>query len=325
MGRVQEPALSVVLVTPTALAQLRRTLTSLAAQTIAERIEMVIVAPDHEAMQGADPLLSRFHSHRVVAAGPIANVDHAAARGLVEAAAPIVASIEDHAFPEPEWAERLLEAWDADCVAVGSAIMNANPRNGLSWSNQLIAYGRWSEAAPEGETDWVALHNGSYRRAALAPFGDELPRLFNRESEVLRRMQAAGGRFAFAPRARIRHINPSALGATARLRVDAGRLYAANRARDEGWGLGKRAAYALLGPLIPLVRYAKMRKELFGGGGTVRETRHGPYLMVGLIFDALGQMVGYLGGPGRARDRLATFEMDRMQHLDARDRAVFAG
>ncbi len=252
--------------------------------------------------------------------GPISNVDHAAARGLLEASAPIVASIEDHAFPEPEWAERLLEVWTEDCVAVGSAIVNANPASGLSWTNQLIAYGQWSERVPEGEADAVALHNGSYRRSALEPLAAELPRLFNRESEVLHRLKAAGGRFRFAPRARIRHVNPSSLGSTGRLRMDAGRLYGAKRASDEGWGWGKRLTYTALGPLIPLVRYGRMRRELFAEG--VSEARRGPYVMVGLIFDAAGQMAGYLLGPGGARDRLATFEMDRLRHLNASDRRV---
>lgn len=316
------PALSVVLVAQAGLPQLRRTLAALAAQTIAERIELVLAAPAAEAAAGAQRLTAAFHSHRTLALGRIDNVDHAAAQGVLAASAPIVASIEDHAFPEPEWAERLLEVWDGECVAVGSAMLNANPASGLSWTNILIAYGQWSEATPEGEIDTVPLHNGSYRRSALQPFADEMPMLFNREGEVLIRLREAGGRFRFAPRARIRHLNPSRLDSTARLRIDAGRLYAAKRAGDEGWGVARRAAYTLLGPLIPAIRYARMRKELFGPGKG-RELRHGPALLIGLAFDGIGQMLGNIAGPGGARDRLATFEMDRMEHLTPRDRAIF--
>ena len=271
----ETPVLSVILVTPTGLAQLRRTLTSIAAQTIAECIELVIVAPEAKIAEDAGRLLTPFCSHRVIAVGPIANVDHAVAHGLLAAAAPIVASIEDHAFPEPDWAERLLEVWDEDCVAVGSAIVNANPSGRLSWSNILIAYGQWSEATPEGDISWVALHNCSYRRAALEPFGEELSELVGRESSVLVQLRDAGGRFRFAPKARIRHLNPSRLASTARLRMDAGRLFAANRARDERWSGARCAIVALLGPLIPFVRYARMRNELFGPGRGLSEARHG--------------------------------------------------
>lgn len=318
------PMLSVVLVTPTGLPQLRRTLESIAAQTIAERIELLVVAPSADLLDEAGGLTRRFQSTRVIATSPIVNVDHAVARGLLEAKAPIVASIEDHAYPEPEWAERLIDAFDDDSVAVGSAILNANPGAPLSWSNMLIAYGQWSEATPAGEIGWVALHNGSYRRASLEPFGAELCRLFNREGEVLLRMREAGGRFRFAPMARIRHVNPSSLSSTARLRIDAGRLYAANRARDERWSWPRRLVFVALGGAVPVLRYARMRRELFAGRRDLSEARHGPALLIGLIFDAIGQVAGVLTGPGGARDRLATFEMNRMDHLSRSDRAIFA-
>ncbi len=319
-----EPRLCIVLVTPTGLPQLRRTLDSVAAQTVAEQIELIVVAPAADLLDGVEHLSRRFHSARVIAVGPIENVDHAAAGGLLEATAPIVASIEDHAYPEPDWAERILQAFDDDCVAVGSAMLNANPGARLSWSNMLIAYGRWSEATPPGEIDWVAIHNASFRRSALEPLAAELSRLFNREGRALLRMREAGGRFCFAPAARIRHLNPSNLSSTARLRFDAGRLYAANRVRDERWSWARRLVFAALGAAVPPLVYARMRRTLFAGRRDVSEARHGPALFVGLIFDAAGQVAGVLSGMGGARDRLATFEMNRLDHLTRAERAVFA-
>lgn len=318
------PDMTVVLVTATGLPTLWRTLASIAAQTIAHRLEVVILAPDTRVSDGAETLLECFGAWRIIAQGPIGNVDHAAAKGLLAARGPIVASIEDHAYPDPEWAEQLLTADDGACVAIGSAMINANPGNPLSWSNMLIAYGQWSEATPAGPIRWVALHNGAFRREALQPYGADLWRLFNRESEILTLLARDGGSFRFAPGARIRHLNPSSLGSTTRLRIDAGRLYAANRARDDRWGVAKRLAYIALGPAIPLLRYARMRKELFGKRAYVTEARHGPALLLGLVFDALGQMAGFAFGPGGARERLATFEMDRLDHLDAVDRRSFA-
>jgi hypothetical protein len=317
--------LAVILVAPTRFEQIGRTVQAIAAQTIAHRIELVLVLPEARLAEGREQAFRHFATHRILAVGRIDNVDHAAARGLLAAEAPIVASIEDHAYPEPEWAEALLAEWaaDPDAVAIGSAILNANPANPLSWSNALIAYGQWSETTRAGPIDWIAMHNGSFRRAALEPHGEALPALFNRDSDILVRLKAAGGRFRFAPSARIRHLNPSRLASTARLRMDAGRLFAANRAEAGGWGFARRLAYAALGPAIPFLRYMRMRRDLFAGTG-LSEIRLGLPLLVGLAFDAIGQSIGNLRGPGAARDRLATFEMDRMEHLDARDRAAFA-
>jgi hypothetical protein len=317
------PALGVVLVCPTGRAGLHRTLAAIAAQTIAHRIEVLVATPDAGLAEAEARLVARLHSLRLFVEPRIPNVDHMAARLLPLATAPIVAAIEDHAFPDPDWAERLLAQDDGIAAAFGSAMVNANPGSPFSWANMLIAYGQWSEATPGGPIGWVALHNGTYRRAALAAFGDDLWRLFNRDSEVLHRLKAAGATFRFAPAARIRHLNPSSLGATARLRFDAGRLAAAVRWRAEGWGWGRRLVYALSGPLIPLVRYRRMRRELFGPPPRPAERRHGPALFAGLVFDAAGQVAGFLAGAGGARERLAVFEMDRMQHLNAADRAAF--
>jgi len=320
------PRMSVVVVTPTRFRQIRRTVESLAAQTIAAELELVVVAPEAEAVAADLGALTAFWGTQVVPVGRIANVDHAAAAGLLRGRAPVVASIEDHAFPEPDWAARVLAGWDAadpDCVAVGSTITNANPRSGLSWSNILLAYGAWAPGTPEGQIDWVAAHNITLKGEALKPLSNNLAPMMGREGLFLKEMRARGGRFRFAPEARIAHVNPSTLSATAALRFDAGRLYAARRASEENWGWMKRIAYVALGPLIPFVRYARMRRDLFHAQSPMREGKLGFALFTGLLFDAGGQMLGYVAGPGGAPDRLATFEMDRIQHLDAHDRALF--
>jgi hypothetical protein len=317
--------LTVVLVCPGGRRALHRTLVALAAQTIAHRIEMIVVSPDDDYAVAERQLVARFQGFRAVKDSAIDNVDRAVARTLLEGQAPIVASIEDHAYPDPDWAEHVLAAYGEDTVAVGSAVINANPRASLSWSNQLIAYHQWSPATPEGDIAWLPLHNCSYRRAALEPFRATLAELFNREGDILIRLKSSGGPFRFAQRAFIRHLNPSRLGATARLRFDAGRLTAANRWRDENWGMLKRLSYAVLGPLIPIVRYRRMRREIFGNPAQthVSERRHGLALLIGLVFDGAGQIAGFLSGPGGARDRLARFEMDRIMHLNPADHAAF--
>lgn len=317
------PDLSVLLVCPRGRTALHRSLAAIAAQTIAHRIEVVIVSPDDDYATAEAALLARFHSTTVHVEPAITNVDEVVGRRLAACAAPIVAAIEDHAFPEPEWAEQLLAAWDGTSVAIGSVIVNANPRSMLSWSNLLVAYGQWSDTTPAGPISWVPMHNCAYRKAVLLALGDTLKDQFNREGTILTRLREAGGTFLFAPLARIRHLNPSSWQSTARLRIDAGRLSAANRWSDEGWGLPKRLAFAVLGPLIPLVRYRRMRRDLFGTSPEVSEARLGPALLVGLAFDGMGQIAGFLSGPGDARARLSVFEMDRMAHLDRRDFEVF--
>ncbi len=323
------PAISAVVVTPRAFDSIRRTVASLQAQTVADCIELVVVAPEAASVEDELAKVTGFHSIQTVAVGPVTNVDHAAAFGLLRGRAEIVASIEDHAFPAPDWAEKMLAEWTAAgdghaCVAVGSLITNANPRSMLSWSNILLAYGQWQAGTPDGEIGWVPAHNITLRRSALTPISNNLSPMMGREGLFLKAMQKHGGRFRFASAAHIAHVNPSTLSSTAALRLDAGRLYAARRASEEHWSLLKRLFYVGIGPLIPIIRYRRMRRELFTAASGLKERRHGAALLVGLLFDAAGQMIGYVAGAGGAPERLAVFEMDRIQHLDPYDRKLFS-
>jgi hypothetical protein len=322
------PALSVVVVTPTDFRQVRRTVAHLHAQDGVEQVELVLVAPTEAAVADrATAETERFAAVTVLPVGPIDNVDRAAARGLLAGQAEVVATIEDHAYVQPGWVRAILAAYDGqDWASVGSVTGNANPRTPLSWANLMLGYGWWIHRDQAGVLDDVPSHNATYRRAVLEPFGASLPDHVGRAGDLHDRLRADGGRMLLAADAAITHANPSTLAATADLRFHAGRLYGAERAEAGGWSLARRAFYAAASPLIPLVRARRIHAEHLAPGrghrGLVPRVWSG--LLAALAFDALGQAAGYLRGPGRAPDVLATFEMDRIQHLDARDRRMLA-
>ncbi|GGI06067.1 glycosyltransferase [Egicoccus halophilus] len=322
------PALSVIVVTPHDFAQLRRTVAHLRVQDGVEDTELVLVAPDEAAVADAEPAeLAAFGQLTVVPVGPIDNVDRAAARGMLAASAPVVATIEDHAYVQAGWIRAVLAAYEqGDWVSVGSVMGNANPDSSFSWANLMLGYGWWIDRDHAGEMDDVPSHNATYRREAVAAFGDELPRHVGRDGDLHERLRQAGGRMYLAPDASITHANPSTLAATADLRFNAGRLYGAERAEDAGWSFARRLFYALASPLIPLVRLKRFFDERLAPGRSHAELFPAvlPGLIAALVLDAAGQAVGYLRGPGAAPDVLATFEMDRLQHLDRRDRRLLS-
>ncbi len=322
------PDLSVIVVTPTTFEQIRRTVAHLRVQGAVDRLELVLVVPTEGALADHDPAeLAPFGAVTVVPVGPIDNVDRAAARGMLGAAAPIVATIEDHAYVQSGWVEAVLTAYaEGDWGSVGSVMGNANPRTGLSWANLLLGYGWWLQPEQAGELPDVPSHNATYRRDVVARFGDALPDHVGRNGDLHDRLRAAGERLYLTPVGSITHANPSRLRATADLRFHAGRLYGDERARQGDWSPARRAFYAAASPLIPLVRSKRMYDEHFAAGRGHAELfpRIVPGLLAALVFDAVGQAAGYLRGPGRAPEVLATFEMDRIQHLDATDRRLLA-
>lgn len=320
------PALSAVVVTPTSFAQIRRTVRHLREQDAADQVELVLVAPADEACADhRSGELDGFWGVQVVAAGAITNVDHASAHGLRAAAGDAVAVIEDHAYVQPGWASAVIEEYrTTDAGAVASLMRNANPSRMLSWMNLLIAYGSWTSAEAAGDVDEMPSHNFTVRRSALAPYLDEaLEARLGRDGDLFDRLGADGARFRLTAAGQVAHVNPSRAWSTADLRVNAGRLYGATRAA--GWSLARRLVYVGGGPLIPVVRLRRVIAEHFSGGRYAHLVpRIYPALLFGLVCDALGQMLGYAAGIGGSRDKLATFEMDRLGHITAADRRSIA-
>ncbi len=316
------PDLTVVVVTPARFDQLRRTVRHVREQSVAHRVELVIVAPTEDAVADhRDGELSGFWGVEIVPVGPIPNVDKASAHGVRAARAPVVALVEDHAFTQPGWADAIIRAHKAEAEVIGSVILNANPDRMLSWVNILVAYGTWTDAHHAGPIDCLPGHNITYKRDVLVDYGDELADRLGRDGGLLDDLSGQGARFVLEPEAAIAHVNPSILSATTDLRFSAGRLYGAMRAESEQWSFAKKLLYVAGGPLIPLVRFKRFHDEFFATGRRKDiAPRVYPALAFGLALDGLGQMAGYVSGPGGATAKLATFEMDRRQHITARER-----
>ncbi|KIT17168.1 hypothetical protein [Jannaschia aquimarina] len=319
------PDLTVVVATGSGAWAVRMVVAALAAQTVADRIELVLRVDPGTEIGLLEPWLTRFAAWRVIDDEPVGIVDEATGLAALTAETEFVSIVEDHALPDADWAETMLAvARTHDDVGFGSGIANANPGSLLSHANYMLAYSQWSDHAPGGPTDWIAHHNCTFRTEALRNVDREIyPKLFNREGSIIRHLRDTGGTFRAVPEARIRHINPASWSSTWALRRNVGRFYGANRAEAEGWGPLKRGMYVLLGAAIPRLRYLRERHDIFARVPHLSEPRRSPALMLGLTMDAIGQMIGYLAGPGGSRALLERFEMDRAAHLGPEDRKMF--
>lgn len=326
MTGTASPELSVVVVTAGRFQNIRRTVAHLRRQSIASRIELLIVAAAQERIADARPEeLDGFCSVQYVYSDwADRNVDKASAFAVPRANAPFIALIEDHAYPTPEWAETILAAHHSgEWAAVAPLMVNANPASVLSWTNLLIAYGPWSEPSFPSERDALPGHNLCYRRSLLLKYGEGLVEKMGRSGGLLDDLQAQGERF-YLSHSRLAHANPSRLLPTIKLRFNAGRLYGWSRATTNGWTPLHRVLYVAGGPVIPFLRFSRLKAELFGRGKRSDLTpRIWPALFFGLALDALGQMAGYAFGPGRSISILEVFEMDRMKHLKRSERRSF--
>lgn len=309
------PAMSVILVTDV-FENIRRPFNHLAAQTIRDRLELVIVTPTNEALTFDS---SKFASVRIIKVESIKSMPAARARGVREATAPIVAFVETHSFPAPEWAEALLERYSGGWSVVGPMVVNANPKSIISRANYALDYGRWSVPSAGGETDILPGHNSSYKRSILLSLGQKLDEVLEAEFALHWDLHAQGYRLYLEPRARILHLNITAPRSWIAERIHAGRLMAG--IRSQNWSPARRMIYFAGAPLIPFVRLARLLRD------SVRSHQEkkldlivAPALMVSLAVSAFGEMIGYGFGSGDALAAIFDMEIHREAHIAGYDK-----
>ncbi|WP_420455812.1 glycosyltransferase family 2 protein [Rubrivirga sp.] len=303
------PDLSVVLVGAGDARSIRKSFRHLAAQTIQDRVEVIVAVPSAEALDLESLPTDGFWGVEVVSTGPLVSTARSRVPAVRAASAPIVAFVEDHSFQPPTWAERLVEAHRGPYAAVAPVLSNANPNTATSRANFLIEYGPWLWADGPTEPEHLPGHNDSYKRDVLLAYGDRLGEMLEAESLIHWDLRARGERLLLLPDLRVEHVNHSLVSAAAQVRLNGGRAFAAARSRE--WPWAKRALYALAAPAIPAVRFARTLRSVWGTPSQGAALRTIPALAGFLALDGLGEMMGYALGVGNATAGLSAIEVQR--------------
>jgi glycosyltransferase involved in cell wall biosynthesis len=320
----QRPYLSVVLATIDDYGRIRKTVECLKRQTIRDRLEILLVASTEQALGVDEDLLPCFFDVRVIAVGEIDTLSEAKVRAVRASRADLVVFAEDHSWPDPKWAESIVEAHEAGYVAVGPRVRNANPGSMLSWANYLACFGRWSDKSPAGEVDQTPWHNTSYRRQNLLDYESELPRLLAAEGVLQDRLRNRGLRLFLLPDNYTDHVNISRWSSWVRHSFWGGKLFGGSRSAGEQWGILRRAVYIFGSPLIPFLRFKRLGPEIEVYRSQVRSlAKLLPLLMLSFIVHAIGEASGYVLGTGSAAEHYLEFEARRFEALDEKDRIEF--
>ena len=319
MATARVAEMSVIVITPDNYETIRRTTRRLRAQNVRHLLEVVIVAPSVNDLRLDDSDLREFHQVCVVESDSMVSTARARAAGVQRATAPVVAFVEDHSFPAKGWAEALIQAHRQPWAAVGPMMANANPKSLVSWVNLIIEYCEWMEPVHAGVATHLPGHNGAYKRALLLEYGDRLEEMIEAESILQWDLREKGHQLYLEPAAKTYHQNFSAPFSWLPLRLYGGRLFAASRART--WSAWKRLLYAFTSPLIPVIRFRRIIRELHRPG-RARDLipRVLPLLFARLVVDGTGEMIGYAFGPGNAMRRLSDMEFHRERYLSTHDR-----
>lgn len=320
------PTISVVLGVTGTFERIDTTMRHLRAQTIRDRMELLIVAPADVRFRIPPGAAEGLHCCRLIELASWSTLSGAKGEAIHAATAPLVAFAEDHSFPEPGWAEALVAAGERGCAGVGVQMYNANPWGMLSWAAMFIHFGGAVEPEGTGETSYTsASHNTAYDREALLSLGGALPRLMQAEVFLQEALRARGYRMYREPAARTRHVNTTRLRPWLLHHFVGGRLYGGLRAELGGWSLGRRLVYAAGSPIVPPLRTRRVVRE-------IRRTSHGSFLLprvlpavvLGLCANALGECAGYVLGVGGTEARYSEMELRKWDAVRPADRRAWA-
>lgn len=306
------PELSAVMVSPGGFEGALPAFYDVLDQTVADRIELLLTTPDPENFQMPDDNYKRLHSLRVLDTRDFCSRGEAAAPGVLEARAPVVALVENHVYLDPHWAETVLEAHQDAWTGVTVRLEIANPDRLWSRASSFMDYGDWIGRPDCGESETLPWHNSTYKREALTAFGDEIYHLLEPECRLQERLKGQGHRFYVDQRASIRHLASSTARSALLSALGYGREFAITRRGR--WTFARRLLYATAWPLFPFIRAFKLRSEFKQYGRVYPVAPLMPGIFALLVAASFGECLGYLGDMGRSRGFLLNHDL----HLEDR-------
>lgn len=305
-----EPTLAAIVVVPDTYDTVRHTMCHLKAQTVAEQIEIVLVVPSHQQLQLDDSELACFHSWQVIEVGAVTSKARGFVTGIRHAHAPVVALTEDHSFPDANWAEVMIAAHQKPWAAVSPSMRNGNPNTMLSWADFYQAYGEWAQPILSGSVRHLPGHNSSYKREILLSYGNQLESLMEAENVLHRYMKAEGYELLLESKTCTSHLNFGTWSSWLPKRYYTGRQVASTWSKT--WSWPRRLLFTIASSLIPWIRLWRIQRNVRRRQPTSFLLLLMPLLIVGLLIEGIGYMMGFAAGTGDSIEKMEKYEYHRI-------------
>lgn len=300
-----EVRLSVVVVPVGGPEFVRRCLNHLLPQTDERAVEIIV--PYDSTREGIGDLQARFSNvvfmsvSRIETKAPpgtqaafIEIYDRLSAVGLDAAQGAILALLQDTTIPRADWCSQVLEAHDLPHEIIGGAVEHGGS-GALEWAVYFLDFGRYRLPLSEGPAQLVTDVNVSYKRAVLEAVRPLWIDGYH-ETLVNSTLVKQGAVMWQRPQIVV-HIDRGRLALRSVLteRVQWGRLL--GRLRSQGCSVGRRLAYLVSSPLIPLLLTARVtRRNLAVKQSRLQLIRSLPFLLLLATAWGVGEFLGYLHG-----------------------------
>lgn len=216
--------------------------------------------------------------------------------GVAQTKSPLVAFLDADCTAAADWIERISEAHEQPCAAVGGSIANREPRSLTSWASYFCEFSRWIPGTPPQWMDDMAGANLSYKTEVLRAFVPFIEGTYCSDTELHWRLVAAGYGIRFEPSVKVYHMSLDRPAAYLRHEFHHGRSYARVRVLAGRFDWFHRCVYAFGFPVVTgalLLRIA--RRVLAARGYLFPFIVSSPLVAMGVLSWSLGESAGYLG------------------------------
>lgn len=220
---------------------------------------------------------------------------------LENARGEIVVVTEDHCVAAPAWLRGIVDAFrhhpQAACIA--GAVENGTADEPVDRATYLCEYAEFTPPIAEGPGARLCGVNVAYRRSVLLAVPGELRRGRFWDDGVQAYLRRRGDLLVASNHIRVEHRKRIPLRTFVAQRLAYSRQFAGLRFPPHAWL--RRGAAALATPLLPLLLVLRLARSVLRSPQVARQARTCiPQLLLFYAAWAVGEFLGYAGGPGTA-------------------------
>jgi hypothetical protein len=296
---VQQPRLSVNVVSINGEVLLSQCLSALTAQVKPDVVEVLVVADWHRS--GGTPnerLKRRFPDVRWIEAPAGCTVPRMRSLAMNASRGEIVALLEDDCVVETGWCDAVLDAHCTTDIAIGGAVEPGPYRRALDWAVYFCEYGRFMLPLPSDGSGALPGNNVAYKRSVLS----RLPAVCRDgfyDVPAHWAWQQAGLPMRCVATVVVRNVNSWSLEHVTNSPYHHGRAFAAQRFADVP--VWRRAAFGVLALFLPVLKVVRIVRDTFHRRRLVwRLVQALPLIALFTTSWSVGESVGCMFGPGNS-------------------------
>lgn len=227
-----------------------------------------------------------------------ATVPQMRTQGILQSRGEIVALVEDDCVVSDGWLRKVIEAHAGRYTIIGGAIAPGKYRRFMDWAVYFCEYGRFMPPFAGAQSALPGNHV-TYKKTALPVLKPEegfYEVFFHGD------WQRSGEQLIADPKLVVTNVNHWSLRYVANVPFHHGRAFAGMR--SERFPFWRRGLYTVLSPALPMVKAVRLAAVVFSRRHyQVQFFLSLPWIVLFLVSWSLGELLGYVAGPGRSAEQ----------------------